>query len=63
MANKRTVDPDSAEASVRIIGLRVTEKQLKQISDLCVSRNVKRSKLFRDLLLEAWVRDQQPEPF
>jgi hypothetical protein len=63
MPNKRTVDPDSAEASVRIIGLRVTEKQLKQIADLCESRGVKRSRLFRDLLVEAWNRDQQTEPF
>jgi hypothetical protein len=63
MPNKRTVDPDSAEASVRIIGLRVTEKQLKQIADLCESRGVKRSRLFRDLLIEAWNRDQQTEPF
>lgn len=63
MPNKRTVDPDSAEASVRIIGLRVTEKQLKQIADLCESRGVKRSRLFRDLLIEAWNRDQVQEPF
>jgi hypothetical protein len=63
MPNKRTVDPDSAEASVRIIGLRVTEKQLKQIADLCESRGVKRSRLFRDLLIEAWNRDQIEEPF
>jgi hypothetical protein len=63
MPNKRTVDPDSAEASVRIIGLRVTEKQLKQIADLCESRGVKRSRLFRDLLVEAWNRDQIQEPF
>jgi hypothetical protein len=63
MPNKRTVDPDSAEASVRIIGLRVTEKQLKQIADLCESRGVKRSRLFRDLLVEAWNRDQVQEPF
>jgi hypothetical protein len=63
MPNKRTVDPDANEASVRIIGLRVTEKQLKQISDLCESRGVKRSRLFRDLLIEAWNRDQIEEPF
>jgi hypothetical protein len=63
MPNKRTVDPDSAEASVRIVGLRVTEKQLKQIADLCESRGVKRSRLFRDLLVEAWNRDQVQEPF
>ena len=53
MANKRTVDPDAQEASVRIIGLRVTPTQLQQIADLCEKRGVKRSRLFRDLLREA----------
>ena len=42
MANKRTVDPDATEASIRIIGLRVTQKQLGQIADLCAWRGVKR---------------------
>jgi hypothetical protein len=63
MANKRTVDPDATEASIRIIGLRVTQKQLEQIAFLCEKRGVKRSRLFRDLLIEAWIREQEPEPF
>lgn len=58
MANKRTVDPDAQEASVRIIGLRVTPKQLQQIADLCEKRGVKRSRLFRDLLREAHEQSQ-----
>lgn len=56
MPNKRTVDPTGEEASVRIIGLRVTEKQLQQIADLCQAKNVKRSKLFREMLTEEWVK-------
>ena len=63
MANKKTVDPDAQEASVRIIGLRVTDKQLKQIEDLCQRRGVKRSKLFRDLLVQTWHHEFDPEPF
>jgi hypothetical protein len=64
MANKRTVDPDATEASIRIIGLRVTQKQLGQIADLCERRGVKRSRLFRDLLREAWDKEFPPyEPF
>jgi|688.fasta_scaffold2566177_1 hypothetical protein len=64
MANKRTVDPDAAEASIRIIGMRVTSKQMEQIRELCERRNVKRSRLFRDLLREAWYREcREPEPF
>jgi hypothetical protein len=63
MANKRTVDPTAAEPSARIIGLRVTRRQLEQIADLCEARNVKRSKLLRDLLQQAWEIEMQPEPF
>jgi predicted component of type VI protein secretion system len=54
MPNKRTVDPTGEEASVRIIGLRVTEKQLQQIADLCQAKNVRRSKLFREMLTDEW---------
>ena len=54
MPNKRTVDPTGEEASVRIIGLRVTEKQLQQIADLCQTKNMKRSKLFREMLTDEW---------
>jgi hypothetical protein len=57
MANKRTVDPDATEASIRIIGMRVTQKQMGQIADLCQTREVRRSRLFRDLLREAWERE------
>jgi predicted component of type VI protein secretion system len=54
MPNKRTVDPTGEQASIRIIGLRVTEKQLFQISELCKTKNIKRSRLFRDLLQNEW---------
>jgi len=54
VANKRTVDPTGEQASVRIIGLRVTEKQLFQITELCKAKNIKRSKLFRELLQNEW---------
>ena len=53
MPNKRTVDPTASEASTHIIGLRVTETQLKEITDLCRIKNVKRSQLFRDLVRNA----------
>ena len=53
MANKRTVDPTASEASVRVIGIRVTDTQLKQIAKLCEERGVKRSQLLRDLVRQA----------
>ncbi len=53
MANKRTVDPTASEASTKIVGIRVTDTQLAQISLLCEQRNVKRSQLIRDLVRQA----------
>lgn len=63
MPNRKTVDPDAVDPSVRIIGMRVTQKQINQIEDLCAVRGVKRSKLLRDILREAWDREMSPEPF
>ena len=57
MANKRTVDPTAGEASAHIIGLRVTTTQLKHIALLCEQRGVKRSQLFRDLVLDAMEKE------
>lgn len=61
MPNRRTVDPDGTQASVRTITLRVTERQLLQMATLCSARNVKRSRLLRELVQKAW--DEVPEPF
>lgn len=61
MPNRRTVDPDGAAASVRTITLRVTEKQLTQMATLCSSRGIRRSRLLRQLVQEAW--EKEPEPF
>lgn len=63
MANKRTVDPTAEEASSRIIGLRVTESQVKQIAELCEARGVKRSALLRELVRNAYQFEFTPEPF
>lgn len=54
MPNKRTVDPTGEQASCRIIGLRVTEKQLFQIAEICEAKQIKRSRLFRELLENEW---------
>lgn len=54
MPNKRTVDPTGEQASCRIIGLRVTEKQLLQIAEICEAKQIKRSRLFRELLQNEW---------
>ena len=57
MANKRTVDPDSSEASAHIIGIRVTPKQLEEIGLLCQARGIKRSQLLRDLVRQAMEKE------
>lgn len=57
MANKRTVDPEASEPSAHIIGIRVTPKQLEEISLLCQARNVKRSQLIRDLVRQAMEKE------
>lgn len=63
MPNKRTVDPTAAEASSRIIGIRVTDTQVKQIAELCEARGVKRSVLIRELIRHAYDFEFSPEPF
>lgn len=63
MPNKRTVDPTAAEASSRIIGIRVTDTQIQQIADLCEARGVKRSALIRELIRRAYDFEFSPEPF
>jgi hypothetical protein len=63
MANKRTVDPTAEEASSRIIGLRVTESQVKQIAELCEKMGVKRSVLIRQLIRNAYYIEFSPEDF
>lgn len=63
MANKRTVDPTAEEASSRIIGLRVTDSQVKQIAELCEKLEMKRSVLIRQLIRNAYNTEFMPEPF
>jgi metal-responsive CopG/Arc/MetJ family transcriptional regulator len=63
MANKRTVDPTGSEASSQIVGIRLTNTQLQQIATMCEQRKVSRSELIRQLINQAWLLDQQPEPF
>lgn len=63
MPNKRTVDPTASEASVKIIGIRVTETQLRQLQELSEKRGQRRSQLIRDLVARAYDFDFNPEPF
>lgn len=63
MANKRTVDPTASEASTRIVGIRMTDTQVRQIAELCEKRGVKRSTLLRDLVRYAYNSEFMPEPF
>ena len=63
MANKRTVDPEALAPSVKIIGIRVTEKQLGMIAELCDLKQCSRSELFRRLLNFEHDLVMRPEPF
>jgi metal-responsive CopG/Arc/MetJ family transcriptional regulator len=63
MANKRTVDPTASEASSRIVGIRMTDTQLRQIEELCVKHGTKRSVLIRDLIRHAYNEAFMPEAF
>lgn len=63
MANKRSVDPDALEPSVKIVGIRVTQKQLGMIAELCEVNNCSRSELFRRMLNFEHAQMQEPEPF
>jgi hypothetical protein len=63
MANKRTVDPDSLEPSVKIVGLRLTSKQLQYIEMLCEQEKCSRSELFRRLLNREAYKAMEPQPF
>ena len=63
MANKRTVDPDALEASVKIVGLRLTSKQLEHIEMLCEHEQCSRSELFRRLLNREAHKAMEPQPF
>lgn len=63
MANKRTVDPTASEASSKIVGIRMTESQLRQIAELCGKHGVKRSTLIRDLVRHAYNESFMPEAF
>lgn len=63
MPNKRTVDPSGADASAKIVGIRMTEKQIQELADICEKRGQRRSQVVRDLIrreYEAWFA---PEPF
>jgi hypothetical protein len=63
MPNKRTVDPTASEASSKIIGIRVTETQLRQLQELSEKRGQRRSQLIRDLVARAYDFEFSPEPF
>ncbi len=63
MANKRTVDPTGEFASSKIIGIRMTEKQISQLDEVCKVRGQKRSQVLRDLIRKAHDFECNPEPF
>lgn len=63
MANKRTVDPSGEAASSTIVGIRMTDQQIKQIAELCDKRGIRRSQLIRDLVRHAYDSEFRPEPF
>lgn len=63
MANHRTVDPTAEYASNRVIGIRIIDRQVEQLDELAKNRGISRSQLMRELIAEAWNRDQQQEPF
>jgi len=63
MANKRTVDPTASEASSRIVGIRMTDTQIRQVEELCVKLGIKRSVLIRDLIRHAYNEAFMPEAF
>lgn len=63
MANKRTVDPSGEVASSKIVGIRMTDRQIQQITELCERRGIKRSQLIRDLVRHAHDHEFRPEPF
>lgn len=63
MANKRSVDPDALEPSIKIVGIRVTQKQLGMIAELCERNKCSRSELFRRMLNFEHARMMEPEPF
>lgn len=63
MANHRTVDPTAESASNRVIGIRIIDRQVEQLDELAKNRGISRSQLMRELISEAWTKDQQPEPF
>jgi hypothetical protein len=63
MANKKTVDPDGLEASTKIVGVRLGNKHIEWIEELCKQRGCKRSVLIRSLI-EREARDLYlPSPF
>lgn len=63
MANKRTVDPTASEASSKIVGIRMTDTQIRQVEELCVKLGIKRSVLIRDLIRHAYNEAFMPEAF
>ena len=63
MANKRTVDPTAEFASSRVVGIRVTTRQIEQLSELAQANSCSRSTLIRRLIQMAYDAHKQPEPF
>lgn len=63
MANKKTVDPTGTDPSVKVVGIRVTAKQMEMLDELCSLKECSRSELFRRLLNFEFDRMIAPEPF
>lgn len=63
MPNKRTVDPTGEDASSKIVGIRMTDKQIQELAELCEARGQKRSQVVRDLIRRAHEFQFSPEPF
>lgn len=63
MANKRTVDPTAEQASSVIVGIRMTETQVKQLHEMAGAQEVSRSRFVRQLIADAYRSHLQPEPF
>ena len=63
MANKKTVDPTGTDPSVKVVGIRLTAKQVEMLDELASLKECSRSEVFRRLLNFEFDRMISPEPF
>lgn len=63
MANKKTVDPTGTDPSVKVVGIRLTAKQVEMLDELASLKECSRSEVFRRLLEFEYASRLQPEPF